>query len=67
MLSLYIKFYLFQVYNSIEMAYYVSEKNRWIQRLMVIIFRIAKDLSPNIITQKWVAKYLNSSAVVKNL
>ena len=49
------------------MAYNDSEENRWIQRIMAITFRIAKDLPPNTITRKWVAKYLNrSEEFVKN-
>lgn len=49
------------------MAYNDTESNRWVQRIMAITFRIAKDLSPQTITRKWVARYLNrSEEFVKN-
>ena len=34
------------------MACQDSEVERWIQRIMVITFRVAKDLPPNTITRK---------------
>uniref|UniRef100_UPI00358EF936 uncharacterized protein n=1 Tax=Myxine glutinosa TaxID=7769 RepID=UPI00358EF936 len=36
-----------------------SEKKRWICRIMAIAFRVARDQTPGIKSQSWVAKYLN--------
>ena len=37
------------------MVYPVSQEHRWIQKIVAITFSIAKKLSANIITRKWVA------------
>ena len=34
----------------------ISEVKRWIQGIMAITFRVAKDLPPNTLTRKWIAK-----------